>query len=82
MINDAVFVQHVLEFRDLLQEPLVFLLTAKTHDRLHHGPVVLASIEENDFALVGQLPDVPHNAIAPVRRPSASGRATTASHAG
>ena len=54
----AVLVEHVLEFRHLLQESLMLLLAAKPHHRFDDGAVVPTAIEKNDLTLVGQLPDL------------------------
>ena len=56
--NDAGPHQHVLEHRAGVQELLVFLVGAETHDLLDAGAVVPAPVEQDDLALGGQLRDV------------------------
>ena len=49
----------MLEFRDLLQEPLMLFLAAKSHHRFDDRAVIPTAVEKHDFAFVGQLPDIP-----------------------
>ena len=47
--------QHVLEWKDIFHEALVFAFGAEFHHPLHARPIVPAPIEQNQFLRSGQM---------------------------
>jgi hypothetical protein len=55
----SVLIEHMLEFLDLLNEPLILRFGAEAVDRLDHSAVVPATVEEHYLAPVRELFRIP-----------------------
>lgn len=56
--NNTIINKHTLHNINLLHKQLILQLHTKTHNQLHHHPIIPTTIKKNHFPYIKQLPNI------------------------